>query len=269
MNSPESSIVEIVPLRKKWADGAPYVRRDAVLTKLRTILLLSVDEVITRCVVSDPQDPNYLPSECLVYLLRNRSTDDRFAVYETVYRVLMGRVLSTLPAADSTKGRTIGETTVREQVFDEIVSLLAQDRTVYCEKLDYFECYFDSALKRRRQDAYRALKRQKKDEVRLEIDEETGDLPSHIEKAAKNFNPFEPSKLDDPVYRSRLDAAIDSLPDLERRIIQMRRQGMIFSSPDPTKTTIAKVLRRSDKSVRTYEKMACAALCAKLEEDGP
>jgi DNA-directed RNA polymerase specialized sigma24 family protein len=73
--------------------------------------------------------------------------------------------------------------------------------------------------------------------------------------------------MDDPAYRLRLDAAIDSLPADQRRVIEMLLQGFQIESDDAEVTTIVKVLGCVEKTVRNRRDKALTTLQAALAEE--
>jgi hypothetical protein len=91
-------------------------------------------------------------------------------------------------------------------------------------------------------------------------DQVTGEPKAEVEIAAGSFESFNTSAFADDNYRSCLYAAIDTLPDEQRRIIEMIRQGISIDSKEPDVLTIRKVLGKSEKTIRTYRDKAYAAL---------
>ncbi|WP_207485447.1 RNA polymerase sigma factor [Arenibaculum pallidiluteum] len=225
-------------------------------------------ELIERARILRRDDPQYVPSECLVHFIRSSRLDNSDAWFERLYRILTERVLRCLPRADSSDGRTrsLSKETIRDKVFGRFVELLSTDRATYLEQLDYFEIRFDGALANLRRDAQEQAWRDENRSVPLECDAETGEVTAEVEKAAGQFDPFAASIVDDAVYRLRLDAAIADLPPEQSRIIHMLRQGFPIDSKEPGAMTIAKALRRSEKTVRTYRDKAFAVLRAALLE---
>ena len=87
---------------------------------------------------------------------------------------------------------------------------------------------------------------------------------AEVERAVGAVDPFSSIDFDRTDYRSRLDAAIDALPQEQSRIIEMLRKGFPIDSKDPSVMTIAKALGRSEKTIRTYRDRAVASLRAAL-----
>jgi hypothetical protein len=256
----------VAPLRKRRRTGELYERDPKVEGLIAELAMLPYDALITKAAVVNRSDPSYVPSECLVYFIRASRTNNNDAWFERLYRILIERVWRSLPKSESSDGRTESLTrgVIRDKVFDRFVELLAADRVAYIDKLDYFEVRFDGALANLRRDAQKQAWRDENRSQPLEYDEESGELSPEIETAAGTYDPFATSDFDDPSYRSRWEAAIDSLPPEQSRIIHMLREGFPIDSKEPDVITIAKVLGRSEKTIRTYRDKACAALRAAM-----
>ncbi len=258
----ESGSVSIEPLRKRTRDGKLYSRDPNVEDELGELSLLPQEELLTRCAIHCRKNPGYVSSECLVYFVRACRSDNSEVHFERLYRILAERVLACLPKAENYDGKTLSLTKirVREHVFDRFFELLAEDRQTYSEKLDYFEVRFNGALASLRRDAQEQAWREENRTTTLEFDEETGELAPEVERAAGSFNPFDPAEIADRDYRSRLEAAIDTLPPQQRRIIEMMRQGIPIDSKEPGIVTIARTLGKSEKTIRTHRDKAYTAL---------
>jgi hypothetical protein len=258
----------ITPLRKRSLAGALYTRDAKVEAKLLEVLQLPPDEVITRCAIEFRENPAYVPSECVVYLLRACRNDKSVTQFERLYAILARRFLRSFPPAESEDTNTLSLTPslVRDKAFGRFIELLVDDHNGYSQKLDFYEVRFDMTVAKLRLDAQRQVWRDANRSSPLEIDRETGEFSVEVEMAAGSFDPFNSSEIDNPVYRSRLDAAIDALPDLQRRIIEMLRLGFPIDSIEPKAVTIANALKKSEKTIRTHRDKAYAILRSALEE---
>lgn len=258
----------VAPLRKRRLSGELYERDPKIEALIAELAVLPRDELIARAEITKRSDPGYVPSECLVHFIRASRRDNNEAWFERLYRILIGRVLRSLPKAESSDGRTESLTRggVRDKVFSRFVELLSADRADYVDKLDYFEVRFDGALASLRRDAQEKAWRDENRSQPLEYDEESGELSPEVEAAAGAHDPFAASDFDDPAYRSRLDAAIEALPTEQSRIIHMLRQGFPIDSKEPDVMTIAKALGRSEKTIRTYRDKAFATLRAAMTD---
>ncbi len=212
-------------------------------------------ELLERCTVQQRDDPTYVPSECLLHLVRSCRAGSS-SYFEQLYRILAERVLRRLPKGE---GR-LGDILAREDTFGQFAELLAKDHHSYAENLDYFEIRFDQALMRLRIGAERQVRRDENRSTPLDAGQEANALSAEVERAAGSFDPFAAPEADAAYYRSSLDAAIDSLPRMQRRIVEMLRQGIPIDSKDPDTVTVAKALGKCEKTIRTHRDKAYAAL---------
>jgi hypothetical protein len=81
------------------------------------------------------------------------------------------------------------------------------------------------------------------------------------------YKPFETEKIEDRDYRLRLDGAIDTLPPLQQRIVQMLRKEVPIDSKDPYAVTISKTLGKVEKTIRLNRDKAYVVLRRILEGD--
>lgn len=256
----------IAPLTKKTLAGAVYTRQPYIEALLVTLSALPRDELADRAAITRRTDPDYIPSECLVHLIRSTRGDNSEAWFERLYKLLTERVLRCLPKAESQDGETESLTrgSIRDKVFGRFVELLAADRSKPGSKLDYFEVRFDGALASLRRDAQEQAWRDENRSTTIEFDEETGEPSAEVERAVGHFDPFAATECESADYRLRLDAAIDALPSEQIRIVHMLREGYLIESKDPEVMTISKALGRSEKTVRTHRDKAFATLRAAM-----
>ncbi|MBF0270115.1 MAG: DNA-binding response regulator [Alphaproteobacteria bacterium] len=269
-DAPSRGVATATPLRKRrLRNGELYQRAPEIETLIIELAALPQEELIARAAITNRSDPGYVPSECLVYFIRASRYDNNGKWFERLYKLLIERVLRSLPKAENNDGVTESLTrgVVRDKVSDLFVELLAADRINYVDKLDYFEVRFDGALASLRRDAQKKAWRDANRSQPLEYDEESGELSPEVEEAAARASePFEVSDFDNPAYRLRLDTAIEALPTEQGRIIQMLRLGFPIDSQEPDVMTIAKTLGRSEKTVRTYRDKAVVTLRAAMTD---
>lgn len=257
----------VVPLRKRSLSGKLYERDSKIEVLIAELAVLPRDELVARAELTRRSDPGYIPSECLVYFIRASRHDDNEAWFERLYRILIERVLRSLPRAKISDGKeSLTRGVVRDEVVGQFAELLSADRIDYVEKLDYFEVRFDDALKSLKLDAQRKAWRDEGRSDPLEEDEQSAGLSPEVEVAAGTNDPFNASDFDDPAYRSQLEAAIEALPTLQSRIIHMLMQGFPIDSKEPDVMTIAKVLSRSEKTIRNHRNKALIALRATIAD---
>ncbi|MVA36318.1 DNA-binding response regulator [Agrobacterium vitis] len=257
----------ITALKNRKPDGEPYARVTEIEAKLEELAGTPREEILARAQIRSRTNPDYIPSECLLYFLRGSKQENSETWFEHLYKALIERVMRSLPKPESIDGETASLTkeAIRDKVVDRFLQLLAFDRQDYATKLDFFEIRFDMALKRLRQDAEKQAWRDEKRSVTLEFDDETGDVSAEVEAAAERLNPVDLLENSDEASRLRLEAAIDALPIEQKRTIHMIRLGMQMHSTDPEVLTIAKVLGvMSAKTIWNYRERAIKSLRAAL-----
>ena len=140
----------ITPLRKRRPTGELYTRPPEIESMLEEFASLSRDELLERARVTRPSDPAYIPSECLVYLVRASRFDNNDDWFERLYKILNARVLHRLPRAKGRVGtrrvQSHSDGEIRDRAYGRFVELLSADRNSYQDRLDYVEVRFDGAV---------------------------------------------------------------------------------------------------------------------------
>lgn len=253
------------PLRKITLDGALYHRRPAVETEIQELTAVSPSELERRASICSRISLGFVPPEALVHFVRNVGAGMH---RERLTELLLRRVYLLLPRAEDAGEATVSLTksNIREDVVDRFIDLLLSDRESYDDRLDYYEINFNSAIARDRKDASdRHWKRENRSE---ELGTDEDEVSLAVETAVGGYDPFDPHELDQKSYRLRLDDAIDGLPEIQRRIIEMLRQDIPIDSQDPSVVTISKALGKSEKTIRTHRDKAFATLRLRLERKG-
>ena len=253
------------PLRKTRLDGSAYHRREVVEAEIREIADLSDAELEHRAGLWPRTVPRFVSPEALVYLVRNLPSGVH---RDNMTGQLITRVRRRLPSPIDAGGTTESLTrmNIREDVFDRFIDLLLSDRAEYDDRLDYYEVNFDHAIAKARSDAStRHWTHENRSET---LGSEEEEVSEQVEAAAGNYNPFDPDELDKKNYRMTLDDAIDSLPELQRRIVEMWRKEIPIESKDPSVDSISKVLGKTEKTIRTHRDKAFASLRIYLERKG-
>lgn len=253
----------MAPLRKCNKAGIRYIRPKDIVAKLEELTLLPRHEIAARCAVLEREDPKYVPSECLVYLVRehrSRPTDECSEVlYKTLLERLHKRILK--PGLEFAETERLVEGNIRDEVVSKFFELLGKDRNVeYQARLDFFEVRFDKCVAGLRNDAKRKLYPQANLHQPMEFEEDSGEASVEFERAARGYSPFGPEELTDPDYSSRLDQAIDNLPSIQKTIVVMLRSGMNIESKEPSAVTISGTLNKTPKTIAKSRDLAFATL---------
>lgn len=258
---------QVAELTKRKADKTPYRRREPVQSALAELVGLPREEIQNRLKVRDCGSPSYIASECIVHLIRSTRGDNDERYFNELYREVMRRIASALPRfqgerADETEN--VHAADARDRVRDVFRVKLIEDRAEPGSALDYFEVMFSGAVAALRKTSMGRARRQV---ARMEAvdDEESGEPTIAVEKAIGSLDIKQELLSNDPNYRFRVAQAISSLPDKQRRVIEMLLQDIPIDSIEDDVLTIRKILGvRSEKTVRNRRDAAIAAIREKL-----
>ena len=243
----------IPPLRKRTEEGILYARPVEIEKIITGTIELPFEEFITRAKHKNRNHPDYLPSEVLVHRIRTTRYNNTDEQFNALYCALYERVFRSCASAVTRAGGETGEVgkllDVREFVVERFVTLVVKDRDSYAEKLDIFEIRFDRAVMMLRKDAFRKVSQRDNPMTPLEYDE-GGDVPQDVEESLALLNPRLMTPEDEVTYRFQVRRAIDSLPDMERRIIDMLEAEIAIESNNPDEPSIAGLLGCTPKTVR-------------------
>lgn len=262
--------LSIPPLKKKTLAGDLYTRDAGIESMLIELYALPRTSLVERAQISRASDPLYVPSECIVHLIRTGRDELDEVWFGLLFKVLSKRILNALPRATMRDGKdtSLTKESIRDEAFGRFVEILSSDRQGYDERLDFFEIKFNGAVEKLRLTAQKRAWLSEKRYAPLESDEDGADLSPEVEQAAGAFDPFDVSNLQSHSYRLCLDAAINQLSPLQRRIIHMLRQGFQIDSNDADTMTIVKAVNRSEKTVRTHRDLAFAVIRDSMKEGG-
>lgn len=251
------------PLRKLTKEGAPYVRREAVEAQIAELERLNLDVLVARCNLWPKTVLGFVSTEALLHFVR--IADAASAHREPLFRALMRRVQRALPKPDSRDGKTtdLSRMAIRDRVRDGFVDQILADLTQYNEQLDYYEVNFNQALAFDRLDASRQAWTEENRSAELEDDDE--EISTEVEQSVERYDPFDADELDKKDYRRLLDGAIDTLPPIQKRIVEMLRLEIPIDSGDPETLTISKTLGKAEKTIRNQRDRAFATLRRRLE----
>ncbi len=213
-----------------------------------------------RARVADPRSLDFLPSECLVHLIRDaiHRGDERIA------RVLMPQFLIR---AEANLLRTVPDTrmrdaeSVRQEILSDLALMFTQDGSEgHEDELDYYECKFLRALRFLRIDHVRAeLSRRKVVTDLPEAGNDQGEPTLDDEMLARlsRMASIGPSQ-EDSVYLPQVIKALDRLPADQKRAVILRR---IIGHKEEKAAKIIGVkgrtvryrLKRADKQLKTLK----------------
>ncbi len=252
------------PLRKTRPDGTTYTRRDVVVAEIQALSTIAPEELENRAAVWTSGSLGFIRPEVLLHFIRNSAEGDH---RDKLTQLLLSRASrQARPVGGEGKVSSLTQMSIQEDVVDHFIDLLLSDREGYDERLDYYEVSFNSAIASDRLDACR---RHWTRENRTEgLGTDDVGIADHVEAAAGRADPFDAEDLDKKKYRLLLDDAIDSLPELQRRIVVMWREDIPIESSDPAVRSISEVLGKTPKTIAKYRDIALDALKRQLEGKG-
>jgi hypothetical protein len=152
----------IQPLTKLTKDGIPLRRRPDMERRIGEILALPEDEIIRRAEISDLESPDYLPSECLVYLIRLKRSAPARTLVEELTPALVKRCIA------ATRNHVVGFSRDDvQEIIDEIKGRLIERIIERSNRWDYLEVNFAHALKCLRIDVCRKFRTMREKETPL------------------------------------------------------------------------------------------------------
>lgn len=254
----------VPPLTKQNRDGVTYTRRADIEDALERLVLLPRSDVIASLRIRDARSALYVQSECIVHLIRATRHDNNQTYFGELYRELMRRIAALLPQVEGERAgasENVHAADARDRIRDLFNEKLSVDREEAGSGLDYFEVMFADAVAALRKTAMRRAKRQAARSERIEACDESSEPSLAVERAMGSLDLKQELLSQDPIYRTRLIAAIEALPDKQRRVIEMTLQEMPIDSSDESVVTIRKMIGvSSEKTVRNRRDAAYASI---------
>ena len=258
------------PLTKKDRNGNPYTRPATIVTAIEAALQLERSHLVQAARVSSRQTPDFIPLECLVYLIRDawRRRDD-----STVSALLLP-FLARCEAILKVKVRDDdipNAPEVRESILSDLSLLFVQDGSGdNPDELDFFECRFNLAFKAFRTDFL--LKEWRRANVMSSLpaeDEHDASAPSSDEdvfaRVAEAFR-CAPTQQDNLRLEALVEAINDLPPDQRDVVILCHVLGYKEEAEDPDEETAATRCGVTGRTIRNRLTRAAATLSRFKEE---
>ena len=253
------------PLKSKDKHGAPFTRPPEIEACLARLESVDATARLQAFAIASRRSNGYVPSEALTYFLRRAQAAGARNEFKQIFGLLMKRIGQTLFATVS-DSHMAGAQGIREEIMGRFAERIAKDCNGRFAMLDFFEVRFDLAFARFRKSVLRQIGPSSVLTEPLSTDGGEGqDISREVEEAAADVLGGDPQKIDDPAFRSELDAAIDALPDDQRRVVGLLRQGFQIDSKDSNIMTIAKILQCDEKTVRNRRDRAYKTLKSVLQ----
>jgi hypothetical protein len=262
----------VAPLRMQYPDGGVYRRFEEVEKAIADLSRLQPNQLVERCRIEAAGELDYVPSECVVYFVRRPHLLNDEDAHRELFMILRERVLRAVPVRPRrlANSRKVAEKSIdleiQELALHRFHELLCSDRADYERRLDFYEIRFNSAIEALRVTAHRDAKRKvPPGETVPLVDDSNAYLPemestlASIRKSAQEGVDF--------LYRSKLHLAISSLPEDERRVVELLLEEIPIDSQNKDDMTIVKALGCVEKTVRNRRNRAFEKLREALKED--
>jgi Sigma-70, region 4 len=202
--------------------GAPYTRPVSIEAKIDAALIQDSATLAKRVRLTDRNITEYLPTECLVHLIRDALRRGNHRVATLLMPPLLVRCEANLKRTVPDDAFRNAEA-IRENILSSFQLLFTDDATE--EALDYYECKFNRAFKSLRINHVRTEVTARK--MLTELPEGTSedgdsipdaDMLARLSRAARIE-----ADQEDHVYLPQVLKAIDELPRSERQTFVLRR----------------------------------------------
>jgi len=258
----------VEPLKKIAKKNGLYRRRVEVQAFLEKLDLVDARERTEQLVDAGGELRADIPPEALVHFIRRAWRENDAMSLEQLFKALFRRMQASLAVAIP-DARMADAVTIRDEIVSRFMEGFARDCREGGTWLDYYEVQFEGGFAAYRTTVLRRIGPSTNKTAPLMGDgahSDTAELAPEVEKAAAEFFADGPSFFEDPAFRSALGPAIDTLPPDQKTVIGLWLQGIPIDAKDPDTTTIARILKCDERTVRNRRDRAFKALRKILEE---
>lgn len=211
----------------------------------------NLDAVVRRAQIRDRESGQYLPSECLVYLIREAGRQGDDTAMTAILPLLLPRCEATLKGKIRREEFPDAENVI-EDILSEFALLFAADLTDPLSPLDFFECRFNAAFKTFFLGYVRRERRRRKDLVEIPArDDPDDDRTDEEVLTTMSGDILRPWCEGRGQLSEELSDAISRLSADEQKVVVLRFfMGLPEESVDPVKPSIASLCRVTPRTVR-------------------
>ena len=260
--------MSIEPLRKRKTSGEIYTRRSPTKQYIEKSLAWSFEDLFGRASIRDRRHSDYVPSEVLIYYLRQTKSDNSDGRFIQLYDILRDRVAAACPRANRQIGKEIHEdarlSEIRDATVNHITELMFPDRQDYDEQLDIYEVVFDKAVRAAHITKLRKINRRENVNEDLE-DEVTGEVRAVVEAALERYRKVPLTAEEDLDYRIHVRDAINALPTDEREVVDLMLADIPIETNKDGEPSMTALLGCAEKTVRNRRDRAFAKIRQALE----
>lgn len=232
-------------LNKMKEGGGSYTRRPEIEACIDEALTQSPETVLRRAAIRNIRDPEYMPMECLLHLMREARLRQDKHTEGKLYLPFMARCEARLKKAIPDGGRA-DAAGIREEIMQDFNLLFARIGTNHdATVIDYYEVNFNHAFQTLR------FKRLRKDDSRRkvivdiggELDEDGKPLDDESVLAKLSQAVHKPTQQDTYVYLTQIGKFLTTLSPEDRETVRLVLiERYTIQSDDPDEVTAAKLL---------------------------
>lgn len=260
--------MRVEPLRKRKASGGLYTRRSPIIDLVEKSLAWSFDDLLDRATIRDRCNDEYVPSEVLVYHLRQTKSDNSDGRFVALYNILRDRIEAACPRPNRQVADKVYEDArtaeIRDATVDHVTELMFTDRQGYDEQLDIYEVVFDKAVRSAHITKLRKVNRRANATEEVE-DTVSGEVCAVVEVALDRYKKVGLTTEEDFDYRIHLRCAIDALPADEREVIDLLLADIPIETNQDGEPSMTELLGCVEKTVRNRRDRAFAKIRRALD----
>jgi len=250
------------PLKKIKQDGTLYQRIAPIEALLDKLIILPSDVLIEKCKSINPKDADYIPSECLVYLIRESLRNENEKLCNTLLPILLGRCQKILVNKISNQ-KFSDATQLRHEILGKFSELFATDCWLSEEQdlLDYYEVRFNHAFQSLRINNIRTESKdlEKKYSESVEVKEEKGALQDYF-KEHDLIDKVELLPQEKLALLNQIWCFISVLPEVERNSL------ILYYADGLTQDAIATITGVTERTVRNRLNQGINTIKNKMED---
>lgn len=255
-------------LKKCTSSGELYTRPLDIEAKLDVASTQEFSELFSRAAVTNRVSPDYLPSECLVNIIRGARCRNDDSVLNAFLPILLTRCMANL-SATIFSNEFRDPDYVREEILQRFTELFITDgKGKNPHRLDYFECRFNKAFETFRISIVRG---ELAHEKRMSPLPEESENPKSKDRDKELARVLElcrtPATQEGTISMNALLDAIEALPPDERdAVVLCHVLGYPQESDDITKESAATRAGVTGRTIRNRLTRAAAKLSRFLED---
>jgi RNA polymerase sigma factor (sigma-70 family) len=244
------------PLTRSTKAGSQYFRPPEVESRLEELLGASSDEQLARARIADYGSSQYVPNECLVYLIR----DAFLAGNSERYHVLAASLLKRNTRAIRGKLKLLG--VAEDDVEDVHQDLVLAMMTSILEgsKGEYYQIRFKHALRRelaKIYDGYLRRRRRTRDDRSLDSSDDKGNGGEARTTLGEMIESGEDIAID-LEQRLLISEALEAIPNPDHRkaFVLHYAEGWHIGPTDADEQTLSDLFGRTPRMIRNWLRIA-------------